>query len=168
MHEHRPEVGVRVAKPPSTPATRSAQPRQRGCGWRSPRQARPKAEQNKTRLAGRRFPSTQSSPSLVGDTGIEPVTSSVSTRSRSIGDVGVWLYALVNALVVLGLGGLLRRPFAGSSLRFLPSVGVDDLRGHPIAQATPGRAAPAWSGGAPYCLTDLDQAGAVWLPPGVR
>jgi hypothetical protein len=58
-------VGVRVVKPRSGPARSRGRWRQRGCGWRSPRLARPKAEQNKTRLDGRRIPSTHPSPSLV-------------------------------------------------------------------------------------------------------
>jgi hypothetical protein len=42
--------GNAVAKPPSGPLPGEGEWRQRGCGWRSPRLARPKAEQNKTRL----------------------------------------------------------------------------------------------------------------------
>src|SRR5215207_2377430 len=60
---------------------------------------------------------------LVGDTGIEPVTSSVSTRSGWTADVGVWLHVLVRVLVVVGLGECWRRHFARSSPRFLPKLG---------------------------------------------
>jgi hypothetical protein len=55
-----------------------------------------------------------------GDTGIEPVTSSVSTRSSSAADLGVWVYVLVRALVAVGLGECRRRLSARSSPRFLP------------------------------------------------
>src|SRR4051794_3683630 len=82
---------------------------------------------------------------MVGDTGIEPVTSSVSTRSGPIRYVDILLYALLAGLVSIGLGGCCRRCFARSSPRFLPSEGADHLCGHPVAQAPPGRAAPAWS-----------------------
>ena len=96
------------------------------------------------------------------------MTSSVSARSRSIRHVDVWLYLLLAGLVAVGLGGSFWRGFARSSPRFLPSEGVAYLSGHPVAQAPPGRAAPAWSRWSTPRLNDLDQAGAVWLPPGVR
>jgi hypothetical protein len=48
------------------------------------------------------------------------------------------------------------------------SEGAASLSGHPVAQAPPGRAAPAWSSWSTPRLNELDQAGAVWLPPGVR
>src|SRR5215831_10849316 len=82
---------------------------------------------------------------MVGDTGIEPVTSSVSTRSGPIRDVGIWLYALLTGLVSVGFGGWPWRWITRSSPRFLPSGGLDHLCGHPVAQAPPGRAAPVWS-----------------------
>jgi hypothetical protein len=96
------------------------------------------------------------------------VTSSVSARSRSIRHVDVRLYALLVASAAIGLGRSLWRYFARSSPRILQSEGTVYLSGHPVAQAPPGRAAPAWSSWSTPRLNELDQAGAVWLPPGVR
>lgn len=99
---------------------------------------------------------------------IEPKTSSVSTRSRWIRDVGRLLYGLLAAAVSVALDRPWWRRIARSSPRFLQSEGFAYLSGHPVAQATPGRAAPAWARWSTPRLNDLAQAGAVWLPPGVR
>jgi hypothetical protein len=82
---------------------------------------------------------------MVGDTGFEPVTSSVSTRSTWLRRVAFWLYALVTVSVCLGqlLG---RAPFqTRSSPSFLPSSSVRP--GVPVGSASrragssrPGRA----------------------------
>lgn len=50
--------------------------------------------------------------------GVTPTTSSRSRSGRSLDLVG-WLYALVSALVLVGLSGLQRRPLARSSPRWL-------------------------------------------------
>jgi hypothetical protein len=57
------------------------------------------------------------------DGATEATTPSVSTRSSWTADLGVWLYALVRALVVIGVGECWRRLFARSSPRFLPKLG---------------------------------------------
>jgi len=72
-----------------------------------------------------------SKTALVGDTGIEPVTSSVSTRSTSAADMDLWLSALVGSLVLIGLRKPWRRPFARSSPRFLPGTGSLSAEVHP-------------------------------------
>src|SRR4051812_8004603 len=59
---------------------------------------------------------------LVGDTGIEPVTSSVSNWSSARSVLRLWTYYLVKALVAVGLGECLRVRFARSSPRFLPMI----------------------------------------------
>jgi hypothetical protein len=70
--------------------------------------------------------------------------------------------------VLIGLAWLLAVWVARSSPSSLPSESVAHLCGHPVAQATPGRAAPARARWSTPRLTDLARAGAVWLPPGVR
>jgi hypothetical protein len=58
---------------------------------------------------------------LVGDTGFEPVTSSVSTRSSPIRDVRSWLYALLTALALIGVAWCADLLAARSSPRILPT-----------------------------------------------
>ncbi len=97
----------------------------------------------------------------------EPTTSYVSTKSGLASYVNVWLSALVVALACLGLGKRWWRFIARSSPRFFPREGVPYLSGHPVAQAPPRRAAPAWSRwSAP--LDERPGPGRRWLPPGVR
>jgi hypothetical protein len=62
-------------------------------------------------------------------------TSSVSTRSRPTADVGRWLYVLVRALVLVGLGTCRRTRFARSSPRLLPG---------PMWEGGPRRAVSLW------------------------
>jgi hypothetical protein len=59
----------------------------------------------------------------VSDTGIEPVTSSVSTRSGPVCDLHRSLYRLLTVLVLVGVWGCWRRLVARSSPRILPKLG---------------------------------------------
>ncbi|MDR7273596.1 hypothetical protein J2S41_000374 [Catenuloplanes atrovinosus] len=61
-------------------------------------------------------------PELVGDTGFEPVTSSVSTRYRSWRELGVLLYVLVTTLVAVGLRWSAGADFARPSPGILPDA----------------------------------------------
>jgi hypothetical protein len=53
--------------------------------------------------------------------------------------------AWLGVVALIGLGGVPAVRIARSSPRFLPSEGRTYLSGHPVAQASPGRAAPACS-----------------------
>jgi len=93
----------------------------------------PHAENRSTAAAGR---------------GHEPVTSSVSVTSGWGHGLRWGLYALLTALVLVGLLELAAVPSTRSSPRILHQRGCwvwSSRWGFPVAQACPDRAAPAWS-----------------------
>ena len=84
-----------------------------------------------TSAPGPRFLRTRGTWVLVGDTGIEPVTSSVSTRSGTDHDMGISLFHLLVALVGLGLALCRRVRISRSSPRFLPRGGLRRVQPFP-------------------------------------
>ena len=61
-------------------------------------------------------------PTMVGDTGFEPVTSSVSNRSSSMRNLHRWLFTLVRVLVVLALPRWVCLRLSRSSPQILPKI----------------------------------------------
>jgi hypothetical protein len=115
---------------------------------------------------GPRVPRTEGTQVLVGDTGIEPVTSSVSTRSGSPADMRCWLYMLLRLLVSGGLWCCWQALFARSSPRFLPKRGCRLAEsGIPSRRLRPAGPRLGGEGGAPHRTNDLHHPGAVWSPP---
>src|SRR6266542_3171517 len=102
---------------------------------------------------------------LVGVAGFEPTASSSRTRTGLASHMGGWLYALVMALVAVGLSWYQRWLFTRSSPHFLPKL--RDARPSSATHRTPEatRPRPPGPGGAPRRTNDLAQADAVWLPP---
>lgn len=92
----------------------------------------------------------------------------MSTRSGPIRHPGPWLYALFAGLVYVGLscggGDALRDrlPHFSQAEESITFAGIPSRKLRPTGPRLSG------PGGAPHCLTDLDQTGAVWLSPGVR
>src|SRR3954471_24222075 len=98
-------------------------------------------------------------------TGSESAIPSSRTGSRWTAEVGVWPYALVRAFVVVVWGSA----GGGLSLDRLPdfsqSSGGPGCAGIPSRKLRSAGPRPAGPGRAPRRTYDLDQPGAVWLPP---
>ena len=114
------------------------------------------------------FPSLETALDLVGVAGFEPTASSSRIRIVALCVLGGGLYALLMALLAIGL----RRPSSAIDTRSTPqplpnfaSGSVHGLCGHPVAQASLSLAAPAGARWSTPRLTDLAPAGAVWQPP---